>query len=128
MNRITGEASIEIAGKTYPLRFDWNALARLDHEFPEGLDLTDPNVLARVVAIGIPDNQVTPEMVLEASPPVMKAIDAVTRAHNLAYFGAVQAPEPQKEDDVRPPKARPESKTLISRLLGRESGRANSGH
>ena len=126
MNRITGEASIEIAGKTYPLRFDWNALAHLDHAFPDGLDLTDPKVLAQVVAIGIPGGEVTAEMVLAESPPVMQTIDAVTRAHNLSYFGVEDAPK----EDARPPQARPNDRglrTLMSRLFGRASGRGSSG-
>ena len=124
MNRLRGEGvSIALNGQMYGLRYDWDALARLDARFPDGLDLKDPETLAEVVAIGIADPEVTAETVKAASPPVMPTIDAVTRAHNLAYYGHVEA-----EEASHPPRARRAgSKTFFRWLFGRAFSRISSG-
>lgn len=123
VNRIRGECSVNLGGREHRLCYDWDALTKIDESFPDGLDLTRPEVLSQVVAIGIGDPEITPEMVSEYSPPLLPTIEAVEKAHNLAYFGQLEA-----DDTERPPKARKaESKTFIRRLFGRAFHRSNSG-
>ncbi len=102
MNEQRDEIGLEIGGKLRPLVFDWETLARLRAElgpdFDAGLtqafyDL-DVKAIAVVLAIGFKRDwpEVTPELVMQAAPPLVTTIKALGQALNLALYGSTEAP------------------------------------
>src|SRR5688572_12504063 len=120
------EASIQIEGKRLPLRYNWDALARIKARWPDEVyDLHSIDVLEEMVSIGLyhVDPSFTPERVRKASPPIHPTIDGVSRALWAAYWGAVKEyPEnPQKPGLVT------QLKKLFELAPQWASNRANSG-
>jgi hypothetical protein len=104
-NPTAGLVQFTLDGKPRTLRYDWNCIAELTDAFPDGYNLMDPKQLARILAIGLrhemPD--VTPEVVMGMSPPIISTMEAVGAAINCAYFGEPKAPE-VSEDKENPQK------------------------
>ena len=102
VNERRGEVGLEIAGQVRPLIFDWDALARLEAELGSDFDVKiaqagydlDLEVLATALAVGFrrewPD--VTPDLVKKAGPPLVRVIEALGQALNLAFYGSTEAP------------------------------------
>lgn len=125
-NPYRGEVFIHLDAKTrLPLRYKWDAIARIKEQWPEqDFDLWDPDDLAEVVSIGLIHSypEWTPEKVKEASPPINPIVEAVSRAISLAMFGK----EPQETNPRKPGRETLWSK--LSRLVPRwDSSRASSG-
>jgi hypothetical protein len=102
-NPITGEAQVEIQGKQYILRFDWEAIAAINAVHGDGPNMFDPVVLASVAAIGMKKYhpEMTAERIRELSPPLISFAAAVQQALQWAYFGAEKPPE---ADEKKSPK------------------------
>lgn len=103
MNQITGEAQIEIQGKKYTIRFDWEAIAEVNHVHGDNPNLFDTMVVASVAAIGMkkyhPD--MTAERIRELSPPLVPFATAVQQALQWALFGAEEPTKAEKKSRKR---------------------------
>jgi hypothetical protein len=97
-NRYTGDVPIVLGDKTYMLRADWNAIAAAQEisENPNALrQLYSLNAkqLAGVISALLKkhhpeDPAVTPEAILELSPPIMTIMESLNEAILFAYTGA----------------------------------------
>lgn len=89
LNKITGHAEVDICGAKYTIRFDWGCLAEISERFGEGPNMFNPDILAKIAAIGMkkyhPD--MTADKIKEFSPPLVKFAKEVQEALHWAYFG-----------------------------------------
>ncbi len=94
MNSVTGEAVVEIQGKPYTLRFDWEAIAAVNAVHGDNPSMFDPVIVASVAAIGMKKYhpEMTAEKIRELSPPLIPFAGAVQQALQWAYFGAEKPP------------------------------------
>lgn len=102
VNEHKGEVTLEIAGEPRVLVFDWDALARLSEELgtdfdtkiaQAGYDL-DLSVLAVALTVGFRREwpEATPEIIKRSGPPLVKVVEALGQALNLAFYGSREAP------------------------------------
>jgi hypothetical protein len=102
-NPYRGEIEIQFNGYPAILVFDWHAISVMQKEFGEewfkvtekmGSDL---DLASRVVAIGLRKHMptVTPEMVMDASPPIVPVIRAVMEAITACMGTKVEPNPPQ---------------------------------
>ena len=98
-NPITGTAQVEIGGKQYTIRFDWEAIAQVNAVHGDGPNMFDPIVVASVAAIGMKKYhpEMTAERIRELSPPLIPFAAAVQQALQWAYFGAEAPPQAEKK-------------------------------
>ena len=98
---ITGVKRTDIAGKPYYLRYSWAALAEVAGKYGDNPNLFDPETVAFVGSAGLrkhhPD--MTPEKIMELSPPLIPFANDVQEALKWAYFG--DAPIPDGDDAVK---------------------------
>ena len=137
VNPHKSEVGLVLDGEQYILRFSWDGLARLDDEFGSRYDrvITEAatagnvRVLAKVLAVGL-EPPLTPERIMELSPPVEEVSRSILTALSSAVWGKAGPPVSEEEDEkgAENPQIR---KTwwqrlgdLLSGLVGR---RANSG-
>jgi hypothetical protein len=100
MNRITGEKKVTINGQGYVMRFTWRALAEIEAEYGDNPNLFNADVLSKVGAAGLRDKypDMTPERLMDLSPPLMPFCAAVKEAIQWAYFGAEPMPQTSTGD------------------------------
>ena len=99
MNPITGEKIIAINGQDYTLRFTWRALSEIETKHGESPNLFNPEVVAHVASCGMRDRhpEMTPDRIMDLSPPLAPFVRDVQQALQWAYFG----PEPMpKEPEI----------------------------
>jgi hypothetical protein len=127
-NPITGEAQVEIQGKQYTLRFDWEAIAAVNAVHGDGPNMFDPVVVASVAAIGMKKYhpEMTAERIRELSPPLIPFAAAVQQALQWAYFGA-EAPPAGKAEKKSLPLGRTGWWRRIRQLAGMGSTPRSSG-
>ncbi len=102
-NERRGEIALDVAGESRLLVFDWNALARLESELGEDFDQKiaqagykmDLGTLAIALAVGFTKHwpEVTAQLITEEAPPVIKTMEVLGKALNLAFYGSEEAPE-----------------------------------
>ena len=112
-NLYRGEMHIHLEGKRLPLRYTWDAIARMRHRWPEeNYDLTKVEDLADMVSIGLHHlgGEWTAERVIQASPPLYPVIEAVQTAMWRGFHG------PGKPFPQNPPK--PVMATILKTLSG----------
>jgi len=122
MNRITGERTVDINGQGYVMRFTWRALAEVEAEYGDNPNLFKPEVLAKVTAAGLREKHpdMTPERIMELSPPLMPLCSAVREAIQWAYFGGEVVPKTETAaTDVKKNRLADGLSRLIKRLLRR---------
>lgn len=92
---ITGRKRTVIDGTSYYLRFTWSALAEVAERYGDNPNLFDPETVAFVGSAGLrgqhPD--MTPEMLMELSPPLIPFATDVQQALQWAYFGSDKVPD-----------------------------------
>ena len=125
LNERRGEVGLEIDGELRPLVFDWDALARLEKELGPDFDTKiaqagyDLNlkVLATALAVGLKRSwpKVTPDLVMRAGPPLVKVIEVLGQALNLAFYGSTEAPTAPVNPPVSPPTNRRSRRASSSR-------------
>jgi len=95
MNRITGEKKVMLGGQGYVMRFTWRALAEIEAKYGDNPNLFNAEVLSQVASAGLRDNhpEMTPEKIMDMSPPLMPFCVAVKEAIQWAYFGAESIPQ-----------------------------------
>ncbi len=107
-NPVKGTHVFQMGDEDYTLRFSWDALAQVHEAFPDGHNLMNPAHLSKVLEIGLaeyhPDTKA--EDIRKIAPPIMVAVEAVTKALNYAYFGTAEPPkkEAEKSDTGNPRK------------------------
>ena len=101
MNRITGEKNVIINGQGYVMRFTWRALAEIEAKYGDNPNLFSADVLSHVGSAGLRDShpEMTPEKIMDMSPPLMPFCVAVKEAIQWAYFGAEQIPRAESPAD-----------------------------
>lgn len=97
-NAIRGEAPLHLGGSVYTLCYDWNALAVIAHKVGQDVNLFDPETLAVVLSLGLSKHHpgVTPDVILDASPPLGAAVQDYNLAMRYCYFG--HGAPPDRED------------------------------
>lgn len=95
MNKITGENETTIKGKSYSLRFTWKALSEVEQIHGDNPNLFKPEIIASVASIAMREKhpEMTPEIIMELSPPLMPFVKVVQDAIQWAYFGVEGIPE-----------------------------------
>lgn len=103
LNERRGEVGLEIDGKMRSLVFDWDALARLETEIGADFDVKiaqagydlDLKILAIALAVGFKRNwpEVTPELIMKVGPALVRVIEALGQALNLAFYGSMEVPK-----------------------------------
>lgn len=92
-NKYTGEVPLNIGDKKGVLVYDWNALAlvrsNLTQQEMDNLAQLHPEKLALLTAAGFKKKnpEITAEVIMEISPPIMELANAVDRALLFAYHG-----------------------------------------
>lgn len=99
MNLINGECEIDVAGRKYTLRYDWQALAAVEAAHGDSPNFFNAQVIASIAAVGMKRNhpEMTPEKIMELSPPLVPFINTVQAAMQYAYFGAGEVPKEKEE-------------------------------
>ena len=92
---ITGTKMIKIEGKPYCLRFTWAALAEVAGKYGDNPNLFEPETVAFVGSAGMREKhpEMTPERIMELSPPLIPFANDVQEALKLAYFGDAPIPD-----------------------------------
>jgi len=92
---ITGMKRIDIDGKTYSLRYTWAVLAEVAEKYGDSPNLFEPETVAFVGAAGLRErhSEMTPEKIMELSPPLIPFANDVQQALQWAYFGDKGIPE-----------------------------------
>ena len=89
MNPITGEKTITINEERYTVRYTWKALAEIETKHGDSPNLFNAEIVSDIAAIGIRDKHpdMTPEKIMELSPPLMPFVRDIQQALQWAYFG-----------------------------------------
>lgn len=97
---IIGTKRIDIDGKPYYLRFNWAALAEIAGKYGDSPNLFDVETVAFVGSAGLRERhpEMTPERIMELSPPLVPFANDVQQALQWAYFGNQGIP---KSDDIK---------------------------
>ena len=92
---ITGMKRIDIDGKSYSLRYTWAALAEVAEKYGDSPNLFQPETVAFVGSVGMREKypEMTPEKLMELSPPLIPFANDVQQALSWAYFGDQGVPE-----------------------------------
>jgi len=101
-NPIKGEGvEIEISGKSYPLIFTFDAIAKIEAEFDQLITEIQARLpragvmvaLLKVALVGFEDDLMEAEI-----PPVIETQLLIQKAIHIAYFGAEATKEFEKAD------------------------------
>jgi hypothetical protein len=105
-NAYKGTSVIEIGGKSCTLVYDWEALGALwshfhDLDIHAVLKAGSPKDLAVILSEGLKRHQpeMTVEEIMRISPPLVRMVQAVSKALNLAYWGKESGSSDQPADD-----------------------------
>ena len=92
---ITGMKRIDIDGKSYSLRYTWAVLAEVAEKYGDSPNLFQPETVAFVGSVGMREKypEMTPEKLMELSPPLIPFANDVQQALSWAYFGDQGVPE-----------------------------------
>ena len=92
---VTGMKRTDIDGKSYSLRYTWAVLAEVAEKYGDSPNLFDPETVAFVGAAGLLKRhpEMTPEKIMELSPPLIPFANDVQQALQWAYFGDKGVPE-----------------------------------
>ena len=110
-NKYVGEVSLDIAGKKYILRYDWNAIGKLKTKFGPDFDQkisrasieSDMVIMAVVLAIGLERHhpgKLPVEKIIDLSPPVVPVVDAINKAIVYAYHGTTEVSAQPEENPM----------------------------
>lgn len=92
-----------INGERYTLRFTWKALAEIEGTHGDNPNLFKPEVVASVASAGMRERhpEMTPERIMELSPPLMPFARDVQTAIQWAYFGNEALPSMAGGEEVK---------------------------
>lgn len=89
MDPVTGEQVVDIDGQKYTMRFTWKVLSEIEHKYGDSPNMFDPEIIATIASGGLRARhpELTPDRVMELSPPLVPFANAVQEAIQWAYFG-----------------------------------------
>jgi hypothetical protein len=92
---ITGIKTTTIHGKEYRLRYPWAVLAEISEKYGDNPNLFDPKTVAFIAAAGLREHhpEMSPEKIMELSPPFIPFANDVQKALEWAYFGGKGIPD-----------------------------------
>jgi hypothetical protein len=95
MSAITGEKELKIAGKKYILRFTWKALSEISEKYGDSPNIFKPEVVSDIASMGLIDKypDMTPDKIMEISPPLIPFANEIQQAMTWAYFGDKDIPK-----------------------------------
>jgi len=101
---ITGTKRINIGGKPYCLRYTWTALAEVAEKYGDSPNMFDPETVAYVASCGLRGKhpEMTPEKIMELSPPLIPLANDVQQALTWAYFGDEGIPKGEVKKKLNP--------------------------
>jgi len=98
-NKYTAEVSITMGDKEHTIVFDWAALSTLKSAFTDKqldgvISGQDIEIMGEVMAIGLQRHHkgITAQEVVDLSPPLVIAVEALDKALTFAYYGKDGAP------------------------------------
>lgn len=128
---LNGSVKFSFVGGTYDVRFDWSCIAKLQamhgdqflDRVEDALGRKDINSICELLAMATGKQR---GEIMEASPPILPAVDALTRAWGAAWRGsAIQTPEDEEEDDQDTEGKKKKGPSMLLTWLGKLlSGRA----
>ena len=101
-NPVRGTVRIDIDGETYTMRLNWHGIAQVRQSYPDGYNLADPRHLSVIMSIAMAERhpEMTPDRIMDLSPPLEHAISAVGDMINYSWWGQKDMPEEKdKEED-----------------------------
>ena len=106
-NPTKGVTVITIDDQNYTMRLNWHGIAQIRRAYPEGYNLTDPEHLSVIMAVAMAEKhpEMTPDVIMDLSPPLEMAIDAVTDMINFSWWGSKTPPERKDEKEAAPEEA-----------------------
>ena len=125
MNKVMtthGDVFMAIDNHRVMVRFDWRAIGRLiaeigpdfDQQIAEASAGYNAPVIAQVLTIGLEHGQPGQfpfEKIMDLSPPLMNAIEAINNGMMVAFYGSTDVPDPdEKKTPIR---------TMIVRMVKR---------
>jgi len=117
---ITGMKITTINAGQYYLRYPWAVLAEVAEKYGDSPNLFEPETVAFVGSAGLRERhpEMTPEKIMELSPPLIPFANDVQMALQWAYFGDQGVPD---DDGVK------KKRTLIGWLkrIGRRLSRGS---
>jgi hypothetical protein len=127
MNPVAGEKMIMINGSGCVMRFTWRALAEIEAMYGDNPNLFNAEILANVASAGLRDKHpdMTPERIMDLSPPLIPFAREVQEVMRWAYFGA-ESPPPGDEG-VKKNHRQDGLWPFLKRLYGRAFRRKTSG-
>lgn len=97
MNKYTGEAIINIAGKDCKVVYNYQAISKFQSKYGKNADINDFNLddLVTTLLIGFEEHSsdVTKDDILKSSPPMVKLSDVIVEAFLYAQYGVEDAIE-----------------------------------
>lgn len=106
-NPYNGEATIELEGKTFLLRYDWEGFAQLRELCGEGFEVETAQALAKfdlayvakVLAVGLRKSRpgTTPEEIMALAPPIGPVSAAISLAFRRGWWGPTGEPPETKK-------------------------------
>lgn len=99
-NPIRGTVQLDIEGTTYTMRLNWHGVAQIRRAYPDGYNLADPEHLSVIMSIAMAEKHpdMTPDRIMDLSPPLETAIEAVSDLVNYSWWGQKTAPERKEEE------------------------------
>lgn len=99
-NGISGAFQFQVKGVTFTLEYTWDAIAQINEKYADGHSLTNPVHLSDIMSIGLQEHHpgLMPSDVKKFRLPIIRAVEYVTKALNVAYFGEEDAPKDKAEN------------------------------
>ncbi len=99
MSALNGKYTVEIDGRSYTMRFSWDALSEVMERFGDAPNLFNVKTVAAVAALGLREHhpEITEQRLLELSPPLVPLANATQKALHFAYFGNTEPLETEKK-------------------------------
>jgi hypothetical protein len=106
MNKYLATVEVELDGKTYKLKYDYEAISAVISKYSKDI-LTKmyestPAEIADIVSIGLRDDKVDAKTIMEYSPPIFTMCKLIDQAIGFAYFGPEGPPKVEKGDKKKP--------------------------
>jgi hypothetical protein len=112
VNPYKGEAVVELDGKPYALRYDWQGFALLREQLGESFEIEtaqalakfDLEFVAKVLAVGLRESApgITWQEIMAKAPPIGPVSEAISLAFRRTWWGKEgKPPEPKQNPLMR---------------------------
>ncbi len=105
MNKYLATVQIDLGGKSYTLKYDYQAisavLSKYGKDILSNLYTVTPEELADIISCGLRDDKIDAKAIMEFSPPIFATCKLVDEALGFAYFGPDGPPKAEKSSDKK---------------------------